>query len=163
MSCTSTPWLGQLACPTDNLDTLLKTISSPLFQEFAKEAYSAPDGYSIRINPVTNKKEMFVAGTRDLSQWALNFYDGLLHMYGYGNIQILDIWRFRKQNELGQIATDNGVEVVYGHSRGGALVADMPLNQCTQRVGLDAAMMLAVNKNMVNLNEDRGQDRKSVV
>lgn len=152
------PWMGQTSCPMDDLDTLLKTIADPNFQEFANTAYASEMGYSIRTNPNTGKKEMFVAGTRDLSQWALNIYDGLLHTYGLGQIQMLDPFKFKKQNELGQIATDNNVSVVYGHSRGGALVADMPLPMCTQRVGLDAAMMIAGNKNIVNLYEGGGKN-----
>lgn len=143
-------------CLVDDLDTLRKTLSDSSFKDFAKSAYDSVQGYSIRINPMTKKKEMFVAGTRDLSQWALNAYDGMLHLYGWGDIQILDPFKFSKQNELGGIAVKNGVDIVYGHSRGGALVADMPLPRCTQRVGLDAAMMLAANKSIVNLNEGGG-------
>lgn len=151
------PWIAQTVCPMmDDLDTLSKTIADPSFKQFAKAAYDAEEGYSIRTNPSTGKKEMFVAGTRELAQWALNIYDGLLHQYGLGQIQILDPFKFKKQNELGQIATDNNVSVVFGHSRGGALVADMPLPTCTQRIGLDAAMMIAANKNIINLNEGGG-------
>lgn len=159
------PWIGKLrenndtpmGCPlVDDLDTLKRTLKHPSFKEFARMAYDAKDGYSIRTNPITNKKEMFVAGTRNLSQWALNAYDGLLNMNGLGNIQILDPYKFMKQNELGQIATANNVDILYGHSRGGALVADMPLPRCTQRIGLDAAMMIAGNKDIINLNEGGG-------
>lgn len=142
--------------PHDDLNTLKQTIAHPSFQCFAKSAYASKDGYSIRTNPVTKKKEMFIAGTRDIGQWALNAYDGLLHAYGFGDILIFNPWRFNKQNKLGQIAFNYGIDVVYGHSRGGAITADMPLPPCTQRVGLDAAMMLAANKNIINLNEGGG-------
>jgi hypothetical protein len=144
------------ACSLDDLDTLKRTVAHPLFKEFAKAAYAADEGYSIRINPDTKKKEMFVAGTRYISQWVLNVYDGLLHQLDLGDIQILDPFKFQKQNELGKIAETNDVDIVYGHSRGGALAADMPLPRCTQKIGLDAAMMLAANKEMLNLNEGGG-------
>lgn len=153
------PWIGQMAeacplrCRHDDLETLKKNIAHSSFRNFAKEAYTSEEGYSIRVNPVTNKREMFIAGTRDLNQWALNIYDGLLHLNGLGMIQIFDPWRFEKQNKLGRIAALNAVDIVYGHSRGGAIAADMPLPECTQRVGLDAAMILSTNKNMINLNE----------
>lgn len=162
MALNSLPWIGELACSVDDLETLKKTIADPSFQQFADRAYAAKEGYSIRQNPSTGKKEMFVAGTREMSQWALNVYDGLLHSSGLGQIQILDPFKFMKQNELGKIASDNGVQIVYGHSRGGALVADMPLPRCTQRIGLDAAMMIAGNKNMINLNEGGSWNPMSV-
>ena len=158
----SLPWIGNLSShtatcsPRDELVTLKKTVAHPSFRHFAKAAYDAKDGYSIRVNPQTNKREMFIAGTRDLKQWVLNAFDSLLHVHGFGDIEILDPWRFKKQNELGKIAVNNNVEVVYGHSRGGAIAADMPLSECTQRVGLDAAMIMANNKDMINLNEGGG-------
>lgn len=147
-------WIGH--CNHDDLSTLKKTIADPSFKKFANDAYAAKLGYSIRINPNTGKKEMFIAGTRDLEQWALNIYDGMLHMYGFGSIQILDPWRYEKQNLLSKVAREQRVDVVYGHSRGGALAADMQLDTCGQRVGVDAAMMIANNKKMVNLNEGGG-------
>lgn len=151
-------WIGQLSCINshDDLNTLKRTIADPSFKNFAKKAYDSKDGYSIRTNPHTNKTEMFVAGARDLSQWAMNLYDGVLHQSDLGEIGVLNPWRLDKQNHLGRIAQDNYIDVVYGHSRGGALAADMPLSECTQRVGLDAAMMIAANKDIVNLSEGGG-------
>jgi len=153
----TTKWIGEMKSVKckfpDDIDTIKRTIADVSFDRFVKAAYASKDGYSIRINPITNKREMLVAGTRSLSQWALNAYDGLLHKYGLGFIQILDPWRFQTQAKFSKIASLGEIDVIYGHSRGGAIVADMKLPPCTQRVGLDAAMMIAKNKNMVNLNE----------
>lgn len=147
-------WIGQ--CQMDELETIKQTIGHISFKNFANEAYASELGYSIRNNPVTGKREMFVAGTRDLQQWALNIYDGMLHHYGFGSMQILDPWRYEKQNILGKIARNERVDIVYGHSRGAALAADMPLGGCIQRIGVNGAMRLAANKKMVNLYEGGG-------
>lgn len=146
--------------PHDSISTLKKHIKNPSFQHFAKEAYKAPDGYALRLNRDTGKTEMFVAGTRDRDQWLLNAWDAFMMspanytgIHTGKEVEWLDPWRHEKQKMYGAIANDNNVDVIYGHSRGGALVADMPLHPCTQRVGLDAAMVLASNKKMLNLTE----------
>lgn len=142
----------------DDLITLLKTISDPKFKDFAHQSYRSKHGYSLRINPSTKKKEMFVAGTRSTGQWILNMWD--LFLYSKGILDPtaltskLDPIRKAKEKQLSKVASENNVDIIYGHSRGGALVADMPgLSPCIQRVGLDSAMLLARNKHMVNLNE----------
>lgn len=68
----------------------------------------------------------------------------------------LDVWRTRKTRYYEKIARANNVDVVYGHSRGGAIVADMNLPSGMTKLGLDAAMNEAGNKSMINLNEQGG-------
>lgn len=67
-------------------------------------------------------------------------------------LEHLDTARQSKQSYLSNIAKANGVKVIYGHSRGGAMAADMKVPGA-QKVGLDSAMLLAHNTNMLNLNE----------
>ena len=148
------------------------------FTQFAEDAYSSKDGYVIRRNPVTGDKEMFVAGTRNVAQWALNIWDipitliehpsqvlgpeyrwvdhvntALEKTTGVHLISWLDPWRRRKTKHLEQVAFENKVDVIYGHSRGGAIVADMETRDGVKKVGLDAAMLITKNKDLLNLNE----------
>lgn len=131
----------------DNIDTLKQTISDPLFGEFARGAREF--GYNVRTNAATGKKEMFIAGTRTLFDWMLNVLDATFPQ--------LDTWRLSHQRKLSKIALKNRVEVIYGYSRGGALLADMKLPRRIQKVGLSAAMIIATNKSMINLNEGGGK------
>lgn len=156
-------------------------LKDPSFKEFVKRGYDSDDGYSIRINPETGQKEMFVAGTRHGTQWALNFLDALLYPLDriatdvVNDTQLaiqaemmpelheplypvkvhffenLDLPRHQKQEFFEKIAEENGVEVLYGHSRGGAMIADM--NTTAKKVGLDAAMAIARNKDVLNIDE----------
>lgn len=151
------------------------TLGDPAFSNFAAEAYAASDGYSIRINPATGEKEMFVAGTRDAQQWGLNALDTAL--YGADSFikgledeldplnifkkdhnvkffEKIDAPRQATQKRMTKVAKDSGVERVYGHSRGGAIVADMKFSG--DKVGLDSAQLLANNKDMVNYYEGGG-------
>lgn len=63
-----------------------------------------------------------------------------------------DVWRKNKTAYYEQVARDNHVKVIYGHSRGAALVADMKLKGVT-KIGLDGAMSITHNRDMVNYNE----------
>jgi hypothetical protein len=74
---------------------------------------------------------------------------------GYDPIGWLDPWRRRSTKKFERIARDQGVDVIYGHSRGGAIVADMHVPKGTKKVGLDAAMLLAGNRAMLNYKEDQ--------
>ena len=141
----------------DDLCTLRKTISHESFQYMMRHAYNNPEGWSFRINPLTMKNEMFVTGTRTLNDWGMNILDFGLHNSTNPLLNpSLNIWRECHQNKLAEIAKKLNVQVIYGHSRGGALVADMDLPKEIQKVGLSAAMLLARNKNMINLNEGGG-------
>lgn len=138
------------------------------FDDFVAVAYEDPEGYSIRVNPVNGETEMMVAGTRNFRDWTSNVYDtwavnqdvfnkSLLRKAGYSKDHIfkleqMNVWRTSAQRKYERIAKENHVDVIYGHSRGGALVADMRI-EGVEKVGLDAAMASARNKDMFNLNE----------
>jgi hypothetical protein len=109
------------------------------------EAYANVDGYKIEVNPVTGEKVMYIAGTRDLGQWALNVFD----IVGAR----VDIPRKRRVAQYNEIARREGVDVIYGHSRAAALVSDMDVPNA-RKVGVDGAMLLAYNdRDMVNYHE----------
>lgn len=159
-------------------------LTDPTFHDFVGRAYASSDGVSFRVNPVTGEREMMIAGTRTMGQWGLNLLDTAL--YGTDKVleegrtilkkgfkaetginlpvsdehikffQKLDLPRQRKEAYYARLAADRGVDVVYGHSRGGAMAADLELDSPTTRVGLDAAMLLASNVDTINLNEGGG-------
>lgn len=159
----------------DHNDTLLdKTLADPEFEEFSKLAYTSKKGYAIRVNPRTGQKEMFIAGTRSTGQHVLNVWDGILYntqaIFGdeldhtwenetglpswtRPDITFFDPWRKYKTDQFEQIARREGVDVIYGHSRGGAIVADMDVDDHVVKIGLDSAMIIAEHKDMVNYNE----------
>lgn len=122
----------------------IQNINDPAFNDFASKAYSNPKGYSFRYNPRTNKNEMFVAGTRIGSEWANNA----------GEMFMRRPWvtpsRRDQKKYLDKLAKKKQVDVVYGHSRGGAVVSDMEGD--FDRVGLSAAMAIAKDKNMKNFH-----------
>lgn len=153
------------------------TLGDDSFSLFASDAYAAPDGYSIRINPESGEKEMFVAGTRDTQQWGLNALDTVLYGADSAITSVedefdpfnwlkkdhsvnlfakIDAPRQRTQKRMAKIAKEKGVDRVYGHSRGGAIVADMKFDG--DKVGLDSAQLLARNKDMVNYYEGGGMN-----
>lgn len=170
----------------DNIGAIKADLSGTGFKDFVAAGYDSEDGYSIRINPNTGQKEMFVAGTRHGSQWALNALDTVLYgadkVLSSGvnlaekalfeellgeepeeaplpvNLKLLsriDIPRHKKEKFFEKIARDNGVEVIYGHSRGGAMIADMDIPN-VEKVGLDAAMLIARNSDTLNISEGGG-------
>ena len=145
-------------------------INQPSFDTFAKEAYKSRDGYAIRINPSSHQREMFVAGTRHLSDWLANIVEAAWFNKGSVNeiyplpIQDSDILKaiddhvkdpfpYRKKyiSKLNEIAKQNNIATVYGHSRGGALVAEM--DGPFDKVALDGAMILTTvgDSNILNI------------
>lgn len=135
-------------------------LGHPSFDEFAKESYDDANGYAIRINPTTGDKEMFIAGTKNAKQWALNAWD--MPWYNLANVthikafERMDPWRYKKTKYFEKIAREENVDVIYGHSRGGAILADMDVGDHVTKVGLDAAMIIAAEKNTTNLHEYEG-------
>lgn len=135
-----------MECPRarDSWKEINRTINSKSFQDFVSEAYSSEEGYAIRSNPRSGKKEMFIAGSRTAFDWFLNFWD----------VFSVDPWRKQKEAYYADLVRTENIEVVYGHSRGGAIVADLPAHPCVQKVGLSAAMVIAKkNKCMLNIHE----------
>lgn len=126
-------------------------------------------GYSVRYNWHTGQKEMFVAGSQGWKDWTLNIVDGILygaekvggkfidakwHEYTGlpGNyrpkLTSLDRYRVERSKKLKAIADYEDVDVIYGHSRGGAVVADLDVD--ARKVGVDAAMIIAENTDIEN-------------
>jgi len=102
---------------------------------------------------------MFIAGTKPPGhgQWLLNVWDipwyNLTAATGLKGFEVMDPWRYKKTRYFERIAKQEGVDVIYGHSRGAAIVADMELPSNTTKVGLDGAMSIAADKDMLNLQE----------
>jgi hypothetical protein len=119
------------------------------FGQFADLAYKSKRGYHLRTNPITGESEMFVAGTRNARDWAANVTDTLKHNTPF--LKRLPPFQYRRKytDMLSDVAKKNRVKRVYGHSRGAALVSDM--KGPYERVGLDGAMLMATDRNMVNL------------
>lgn len=147
------------------------------FNESMQQAYSSQEGFAMYNDPITGEEELIIAGTRKPSQWGLNLLDGITygaeHMYGnetrkyiddqlFSGIPLyqqiphvgihLDPSRKSKQYWFEDLSDRFAVDVAYGHSRGGAIVADMR-NDSVRKVGVDAAMIIAENKDMVNYNQ----------
>jgi hypothetical protein len=148
-----------------NYDSVASVIGEHDFAEFANEAYQNPEGYAIRVNPRTGEKEMFIAGTRTAQDWFSNVAESrpilgnTFSKIEFGNLadsvqrgwnHHATPWREAAQKKYSDIAHQEGIDVVYGHSRGGAIVADMEVPPHVQKVGLDAAMVIADNKGMYN-------------
>lgn len=170
------------AAGANDLDFFRTDLSDPKFASFARDAYDSEAGYAIRINPNTGQKEMFIAGTRHTSQWGLNALDTVLYgadkmldeaitlekhaWTGATGIPLpphkrmkllsrLDMPREMKQLRFAKIAKANNVDVVYGHSRGAAMAADLDLPGVA-KIGLDGAMVLANETDTLNLEEGHG-------
>lgn len=114
-----------------------------------KAAYDNKQGYSIKTNPRTGDKEMFVRGTTFKGQgreWFSNAIEvpaiGAFAPAPYQALRKHSIKR-RKQfaDKLSEIAKRAGVTQVWGHSRGATVVADM--KGPFRRDGLDGAFLLA--------------------
>lgn len=124
-------------------------------------------GLAYRINPLTGEKEMFVAGSQGLVDWVFNFSNAVSYGFEKSFGPYLDYqWkrrripfrrprldainrdRYRQQHGIARMAKKHNVDVMYGHSRAGALVADSPFDG--EKYGLDAAMILAKNTGMKN-------------
>lgn len=124
-------------------------------------------GLSYRINPLTGEKEMFIAGSAGLLDWVYNFTNGISYGFDktagplidktYKKLGIkkkrfkfykLNLDRTRQQKGIARMAKKHKVKTMYGHSRGGALVADTDFEG--DKYGIDAAMLLAENTDVIN-------------
>lgn len=128
-------------------------------------------GLHYEINPLTGEKEMFVAGSQGITDWIFNLTNAIsygtektigkyldkhwnqLHLpFSRPKFYHLNPDRRRQQIGISRMATKHGVDVMYGHSRAGALVADTPFSG--RKYGLDSAMILAENVGMKNYRRD---------
>lgn len=162
-----------------------KIIETPDFEHYMNEAYAQHGehdnyglGYSIRWNPHTGQKEMFVAGSQGWKDWLMNVTDSVA--YGGEKVfgKVLDKsfeeetglpavirphltqynrYRAERSKKLSAIARDEHIDVIYGHSRGGAVVADLDTE--SRKVGVDAAMLIAHNTDMENYRRPGAFDK----
>ena len=157
----------------DDIKKILGTNDFEFYMNAAYEQHGIDHnrglGYSIRWNPHTGQKEMYVAGSQGWKDWLLNAVDtvyyGAEKIFGKEldavwtaetdlppntrpNLTQFDFYRNERSKKLSKIAKEEGVAVVYGHSRGGAVVADLDFTG--RKVGVDAAMIIANNKDMEN-------------
>lgn len=128
-------------------------------------AYASPDGYSVLKNPISDENEMFVRGTKYGGEWLQNALEAVprplsaaLPAVGFassGSRRFRS--RYAKKLDYARSATNS--RVVYGHSRGAALVADMTSGP--KKVGVDGAMLLADRgkRGFTNYRQDQWFDR----
>lgn len=144
-------------------------------------AYASPAGMAKRVNPVTGKKELFIAGTRTHFNWLQNFAEGAHTMatdigdaivdhvpvVDQGKAKLLKSFMqgvnfpggISKQltsaegGEINQMILDEGIDVVYGHSRGASYFSH--IDDSVVKIGLDAAEVLTSgDTDYVNLQSD---------
>jgi len=125
------------------------------FGTFMEDAYAADGKYAIRINPVTGKKEMMIAGTDSYGNWIQNVAEGLK---GTATEKASLHHRENASEYYDEIAENAGVEVIYGHSRGAAHLTDMKYE--ATYVGIDGATSIGHKRpDMVNVIGDQAFDK----
>jgi len=138
-----------------------RVTSNQPFHRFANKAYSAPHGYAIRVNKRTGEKEMFVRGTtfrRGGVEWLQNIAESPLS-YAGGLVPTIsrDVSKhFRRKYSkfLSDIARKEKVDVIYGHSRGAAVVEDMHVPGAT-KLALDGATILNQRSTITNYRQSQ--------
>lgn len=162
----------------DNFDPgpLEQTLSTEDFASFADEAKESPKNFALRVNPVTGEKEMFIYGTPSpfainkqkgyKETWIENLRDSVIFGQNYvmnkaapgvkhhlGEAFVMK-GRVPEEVYLANIAKANDVDVIYGYSRGGAIASDLKnYGYKGAVVGLDAAMLITPNKDIINFTE----------
>lgn len=132
--------------------TALNYLHSGRIGSLAERAYASKNGYSISKNPQTGDVEMFVRGTATLGEWGQNFVESPFYR-GKARKASLGV-RQEFADRLSRIAEREGVTVVYGHSRGAAVLGDMRGNFL--KIGLDGATILntrAKNDDILNVRQ----------
>jgi len=110
-------------------------------------AYSSKDGYAVLKNPISDENEMFVRGTKTGGEWLQNVVEALPDVVVAAIPALKPLTsgsrgaRKAFANRLDYARKRTGTKVVYGHSRGAAVVADM--TSSVKKVGVDGAMLLA--------------------
>jgi len=140
-------------------NSVQRTINHKSFSDFANKAYKAKRGYAIRRNPTTGEKEMFVRGTtfkRGGIEWFQNFAETpVVEKFGMGEQLVGDVSRhIRGQYSkfLSDVARKEGVKVIYGHSRGAAVVEDMRVPGAA-KLGIDGATILNTRSTITNYRQ----------
>lgn len=136
-----------------------EVLADPSFQAFMAKAYAKKEGYAIRRNPFNGKKEMAIAGSRSMTDHAKNAFEFWGQHLAHRPMDrlVYKAVRNRYRNpaikKFTKAVIENDVDIVYGHSRGGAILADMKIPRDIRKVGLDAAMIIADNKKMRNYRQ----------
>lgn len=161
----------RVAIDEDDVDYLVGYVRNDNFVDFASRAYESGNGYSIRYNPITGDTEMFIAGSRSIGDWVSNALEGIntgLLAFGhefelperdpFGNEWERGmLWRKNSARKYDDIARKYGVDVTYGHSRGGAILGDMKYGG--RKVGLDSAQIISDNPDNLNLEDGKWFDQ----
>ena len=121
---------------------------------FKKSAYASRAGYSIRTNPWTGHKELFIAGTRTGTDWMQNFAEGSGIIGPNISADISDSFTNNYVEHLEQVINDNNIEVVYGHSRGASIMSKIKSPKIT-KVGLDGASVIGEKDDYLNIIQSR--------
>jgi len=143
-----------------------RVVANKSFDNFANKAYKAKRGYALRVNPKTGEKEMFVRGTtfrRGGVEWLQNIVESPMSSMvgGLGSTISGDVSRhFRRKYSkfLTGVARKNKVDVVYGHSRGAAVIQDMNVPDAT-KLALDGATILNKVSTVRNYRQNQWFDR----
>lgn len=124
----------------NNYKKVIKSMQTPEYHALMDKAYSSKGGYA--IGKVRGEKVMAVAGSRSWYDWKQNWIE---RKGPHENANTR-----REVKKLDEVAASHGVSAVYGHSRGGKLVADMKGSYGL--IGADAAMRNTNNKRLMNIN-----------
>lgn len=123
--------------------------------EFKNEAYERKEGYSVRTNPFTGNKELFIAGTRTGGEWLQNLIEGVGHAGVPSAAGFLsERSKRRYADRLEEIIEREGVTVVYGHSRGAAIMSLIDSPGIT-KVGIDGASFIGHKESYLNIIQSR--------
>jgi len=144
--------------------SIKRLVSNDRFRSFAKQAYSSKHGYAIRENKSTGEKEMFVRGTtfkRGGIEWVQNVLESPASALAGGGFGLAgDVSRHIRNKHakfLGDIARKNNVDVIYGHSRGAAIVEEMHVPGAV-KLGLDGATLLNRHTTISNYRQRQAFD-----
>jgi hypothetical protein len=116
-------------------------------KDFMMDAYNSDKGYAVKRNPTTGLNEMFVAGThkpttkKGVKEWVQNIGEGVEHLTLTDNKRF-NVFTHHRQNfahKLEDAAHSEKVDVVYGHSRGAAIISDFEAKDDFIFIGLDGA------------------------
>jgi len=148
-----------------SLSDLKRVTSDKHFGVLANQAYKSKHGYAIRTNKRTGEKEMFVRGTtfrRGGVEWLQNLAESPLSSMvgGLGSTISSDVSRHirRKYSKfLSDVARKEKVDVIYGHSRGAAVVEDMRVPGAV-KLGIDGATILNQRSHMKNYRQKQAFD-----
>ena len=122
---------------------------------FKNEAYERKEGYSVRTNPFTGNKELFIAGTRSGREWLQNIVEGAEH----AGLPSAAGWLSERSkrhyaDRLEEIIEREGITVVYGHSRGAAIMSLISSPGIT-KVGIDGASFIGDKESYLNIIQSR--------